>query len=149
MVAQAFSFDGTNSYVQIPDAPALKPTNLTVEAWVNFSGLDSALSGTAPAGDQYIVFKQNSQAYYFEGYSLEKYRIANGDAFMFTVGSASGQEVALLSKTLVSTSVWYHVAAVRGSNFMQLYVNGQAGEPDQRELRAELRHIAALFWHLP
>ena len=125
MVAQGFSFDGTNSYVQIPDAPALKPTNLTVEAWVNFTGLDSARSGTAPAGDQYIVFKQNAQAYYFEGYSLEKFRIANGDAFMFTVGSASGQEVALLSKTLVKTSVWYHVAAVRGSNFMQLYVNGQ------------------------
>ena len=31
MVAQAFSLDGTNGYVQIPDAPALKPTNLTVE----------------------------------------------------------------------------------------------------------------------
>ena len=77
--------------MQIPDAPALKPTNLTVEAWVNFSGLDSALSGNAPAGDQYIVFKQNSQTYNFEGYSLEKFRIANGDAFMFTVSSASGQ----------------------------------------------------------
>jgi hypothetical protein len=125
LVAQAFSFDGTNGYVQIPDAPALKPTNLTVEAWVYFSGLNSALSGTAPAGDQYIVFKQNSRTYYFEGYSLEKYRITNGDAFMFTVGSASGQEAALLSKTLISTSVWYHVAAVRGSNYMQLYVNGQ------------------------
>jgi hypothetical protein len=125
MVAQTFGFDGTNSYVQILDSPVLKPTNLTVEAWVNFSGLDSALSGTAPAGDQYIVFKQNSLTYYFEGYSLEKYRLANGDAFMFTVGSASGLEVVLLSKTLVSTSVWYHVAAVRGSNFMQLYVNGK------------------------
>jgi internalin A len=125
VIGSAFSFDGTNSYVQIPDSLALKPANLTIEAWVNFSGLDSALSGTAPAGDQYIVFKQNSQTYNFEGYSLEKYRIASGDAFMFTVGSASGQEVALLSKTLISTSVWYHVAAVRGSNFMQLYVNGQ------------------------
>src|SRR6478609_9398478 len=35
----AFTFDGTNSYVQIPDAPALNPTNVSVEAWVRFTGL--------------------------------------------------------------------------------------------------------------
>src|SRR4051812_24845666 len=34
MVNTAFSFDGTNSYVQIPDSTLLHPTNLTVEAWV-------------------------------------------------------------------------------------------------------------------
>jgi hypothetical protein len=124
-VGLAFSMDGTNGFVQIPDASSLKPTNLTIEAWVNFSGLDSALSGTAPAGDQYIVFKQNSRSTQFEGYSLEKFRVGGGDVFMFTVGSASGTEVFLPSATLISTGVWYHVAAVRGSNFMQLYVNGQ------------------------
>src|SRR5208337_1467434 len=71
------------------------------------------------------IFKQNSQTYSFEGYALAKNRMANGDAFVFTVSSASGQAVGLPSATLISTSVWYHVAAVRGSNFMQLYVNGQ------------------------
>jgi hypothetical protein len=125
MVGSAFKFDGTNAYVQITDASALRPTNLTVEAWVNFSGLDSATLGTAPAGDQYIVFKQNSLSYNFEGYSLEKYRLSKGDVFMFTIGSASGQEIMLVSQTVVKTSVWYHVAAVRGSNYLQLYVNGQ------------------------
>src|SRR6266536_1895027 len=44
-VGSAFSFDGTNSYVQIADATALHPTNLTIEAWVRFTGLDSAASG--------------------------------------------------------------------------------------------------------
>ena len=81
--------------MQIPDAPALKPANLTVEAWVTSAGLNSARSGTAPAGDQYIVFKQNSRTYNFEGYSLEKYRLANGDVFMFTVRSSSGAAVFL------------------------------------------------------
>src|SRR5436190_12692580 len=38
----AFNFDGTNAYVQIPDSPSLRPTNLTIEAWVRFSSLDSA-----------------------------------------------------------------------------------------------------------
>src|SRR5262245_8224750 len=29
MVGQAFSFNGTNQFVQIPDGPAVRPTNLT------------------------------------------------------------------------------------------------------------------------
>ncbi|MCX6905514.1 MAG: hypothetical protein NTW03_18960, partial [Verrucomicrobia bacterium] len=41
-VAQAFSLDGTNGYVQNPDTAALRPANLTVEAWVLFSSLNSA-----------------------------------------------------------------------------------------------------------
>ena len=73
-VGSAFSFDGTNGYVQIPDAPALKPTNLTVEAWVRFASLDSTVSG-APAGEQYIVFKQNTRNSNFEGYYLGKSRV--------------------------------------------------------------------------
>ena len=125
VVGSALRFDGTSGYVQIPDSPALRPTNLTIEAWVKFTDLDSALSGNASAGEQYIIFKQNSRTYYFEGYSLEKIRVANGDAFMFTVGSASAQEAILFSRTLVSTSVWYHLAGVRGPEFVELYVNGQ------------------------
>ena len=35
IVGSAFKFDGTNS-VQVPDSPALDPTNaITVEAWIN------------------------------------------------------------------------------------------------------------------
>jgi hypothetical protein len=58
MVGSAFSFDGTNGYVQMADSPSLKPTNLTIEAWVRFDSLDA--SGNAQPGHQYIVFKQNT-----------------------------------------------------------------------------------------
>src|SRR5262245_45350712 len=60
MVGSAFTFDGTNGFVQIPNSASLRPTNLTIEAWVRFSCLDSAGSGGSPAGDQYIVFRQNT-----------------------------------------------------------------------------------------
>ena len=125
MVAQAFSFDGTNNYVQIPDSPALRPANLTIEAWVRFASLDSAASGGSPPGDQYIVFKQNTRSSAFEGFDLSKTRVAGGDVFRFLVSSATAQAAEIHSSTLVATGVWYHVAAVRGSNFTQLYVNGQ------------------------
>ena len=124
-IGNAFTFDGTNGYVQIPNSPSLQPTNLTIEAWVRFTSLDSS-AGTSgsPAGDQYIVFKQNTRSSNFEGFDLSKTRVAGSDYFRFLVTSASGQTALIRSSSIISTGVWYHVAAMRGSNFTQLYVNG-------------------------
>jgi LmbE family N-acetylglucosaminyl deacetylase len=124
-IGQAFSFHGTNDFVQIPDAPELNPTNLTIEAWVLFSSLDSDGSGASPPGQQYIVFKQNSGGTTSAGYQLGKARTADGDVFSFVVSSVTDEVCSLCSTTLVTTSVWYHVAGVRDSNFTRLYVNGQ------------------------
>ena len=125
LVGLAFSFDGTNGYVQIPDAPALRPTNLTIEGWVRFNSLDSAGSGGSPAGEQYLVFRQNSNSGNFEGFDLGKVRVGASDYFRFQVSSAAGQSVLILSTTVVSVGVWYHVAAVRTPTAIQLFINGQ------------------------
>jgi Leucine-rich repeat (LRR) protein len=126
LIGSAFSFDGTNSFVQIPDSPVFHPTNLTIEVWVRFSGLDSQSFGGSPAGDQYIVFKESSSiCNNFEGFDLSKTRIGGNDVFRFLVASASGQEIELDSITPLTTNIWYHVAGVRGSNFTQIYFNGQ------------------------
>ncbi len=123
MVGQAFSFNGTTAYVQVPDSSLLRSTNLTVEAWVMFTSLDS--TGNSTAGQQYIVFKQNTRSSYFEGYYLGKERVSGKDIFAFGVSSSSGASVSVKSTSAITTGVWYHVAGVRGSNFIQLYVNGQ------------------------
>src|SRR6266481_662096 len=123
-IGNTFTFDGTNNFVQIADSPILHPTNFTVEAWIRFTGLDSADLGGSPAGDQYILFHQNTRSADFEGIDLSKTRIAGLDRFRFLVSSASGQNAEMESTTVISTGVWYHVAAVRGSNFTQLYING-------------------------
>ena len=124
-VGMAFSFDGTNSFVQIADSPTFHPTNLTVEAWVRFTSLDSAASGSSPPGEQYIIFKQNSRNGSFEGFDLGKERVGANDFIRFMVASAAGAEVEVFSAAPVTTGVWYHVAGVRGSNFIALYINGQ------------------------
>jgi hypothetical protein len=124
-VGSCFTFDGTNGYVQIPNSPVLCPSNLTIEAWVRFDALDTPALGGARIGEEYIVFKQNSRTNTFEGYFLGKGRIGTRDCFVFGVSSASGQAAELDSGATVTTNVWYHVAGTRGSNYIQLYVNGQ------------------------
>src|SRR5947207_5883723 len=117
MVGSAFTFDGTNGYVEIPDSTAFHLTNFTIECWVRFSSLDSAGSGGSPAGDQYIVFKQNSRSSDFEGFDLGKTR-SGSDVFRFVVSSSAGQAAQVLSSTAISSGTWYHVSAVRSSNFI-------------------------------
>jgi alpha-tubulin suppressor-like RCC1 family protein len=124
VAGSAFGFDGTNGFVAIPNSAVLRPTNFTIEAWVRFTGLDSAGSGGSPAGDQYIIFRQNTRSSDFEGFDLSKTRVAGSDVFRFLISSATAQTAEIHSSTTISTGVWYHVAAVRGSNFTQIYVNG-------------------------
>jgi alpha-tubulin suppressor-like RCC1 family protein len=124
MVGSAFGFDGTNSFVAISNSALLRPTNFTIEAWVRFTSLDSAGSGGSPAGDQYIIFRQNTRSTDFEGFDLSKTRVGGTDVFRFLVSSATAQTAEIHSSTTISTGIWYHVAAVRGPNFTQIYVNG-------------------------
>ncbi len=124
-VGQGFRFDGTNSYVQIPDSAALKPTNVTVEAWV---WLDPSLP--SGRGGEQIVFKKNTWSAWFEGYSLLKETIDNGDGtfsdrFQFCI-SRYGDQVAINSRTIAQRGVWYHVVATYDGNRSVLYVNGVA-----------------------
>jgi hypothetical protein len=127
-VGLAFHLDGTNNFVQIPDSPVFHPTNFTIEAWVRFDSLDSPSVGSPP-GQSYIIYKHNSRGDgEQEAFNLSKDRnhIATpGDTFCFEVSSASAKLVYLESATLIATNVWYHVAGVRGPDFIQLFINGQ------------------------
>jgi len=123
VVGNGFSLDGTNKYIEIPDSPVLKPDELTVECWVKWDKLTTPGTSIYP-GQQYIVFKQNTRGYDFEGYVLSKDRTW-ADIILWEVTSTSGQLVRIDSTSPVTTNVWYHLAAVRGPNYIQLYFNGQ------------------------
>ena len=131
VVGNAFLFDGTNAYVEIPDAPDLHPAYFTIEAWVRCDALDTPTNNSSYPGQQYLIFHQNAEYYAFEGFDLAKDREPRGtlattnDTWCFEQTSVDGDNVYVESVTRVQTNVWYHLAGVRGSNYIQLYVNGK------------------------
>ena len=123
-VGMGFRLDGTNGSVRIPDSPELKPPTVTVVAWV---WLDP---DTPPDhGGEAIIFKKNTQAAFFEGYSLMKDQVDGGDRFGFII-SNPGRQVVLHSTTVVQRGVWYHVAGTYDGNKSTLWVNGVAEASD-------------------
>jgi hypothetical protein len=111
-VGQAFSLDGSAGYVQIPDAPALRPASLTVEAWVQFgstSGIGMVFAKPVGPGtsDSYALWLNSG--------------ILKGQVCDVT---AAGLE--LVAPAALIAGTWYHVAYTvdGGASQQALYVDG-------------------------
>ena len=129
MVDQAFLLDGIDDYVDAGNAPNLHVSSgdFTVDAWVLFNDLDHPPGGNigAPQGDMSIVDK-------IAGVNTNGWRLIkqSDNRFWFCLGNGAngcgGQfsPTTVVSTTLVTTGVWYHVAAVKSSGGIAIYVNG-------------------------
>jgi hypothetical protein len=127
-VGQGFKLDGEGDFVQIPDAGALKPAHVSVEAWVRFDSLTTPIvSQFGSVGLEYIVFKKNTRTFNFEGYALRKQRDNSGiDRFVFNIGDVTGgATVAVATSTsAVTVGEFYHVVGTYDGAQVRLYVNG-------------------------
>jgi len=57
LLGSAFSFDGKTSYVEVPDAPSLNPTEeITVEGWFFLKGSTGAIQNGVRKDGQYLIF---------------------------------------------------------------------------------------------
>jgi hypothetical protein len=95
-VGQAFSFDGVNDDVNIPDASSLRPTSVTLEAWAMFNATDGIrIIMNKPVGsgtsDSYGIWLENSN---LKG----------------AVGDAAGLGTFLSYPFSPILNRWYHVA---------------------------------------
>jgi hypothetical protein len=95
-VGQAFSLDGVNDNVTVNDSPSLRPSSLTLEAWVAYAGSDGIRT----------IFGKG-----LGGGSVDSYSIwlENG-VLKASVGNASGQGTNLQYPFAPVPGHWYHIA---------------------------------------
>lgn len=93
----AYSFDGSDDYVSLPDLNLTSSQSFTFSAWANASNLSSTglILGRFDGTDDIITFGLRSD-----------------NAVEFRMGHAGGNEIVLDSAGEASTNQWYHLGGV-------------------------------------
>lgn len=108
---KAHSFNGSSSYISVPDANPLDITRaITIDAWIKLN---------TTSGYQTIVAKRDvSLAEFNYGFRL------NGDELEFYFLGGGVTHIAITQNTNLITNKWYHVAVVYDVYKSQFYVDG-------------------------
>jgi hypothetical protein len=113
MVGPAFSLNGTNAFVQVPNNSAFDPTSAgSQDAWVYFNRLPSNAEHTM----QIIGVGSTGRDFDLQADTDNKFR------FYIAGGNCCG--LFATSTTTIKTGVWYHVAGTWDSTGIRIYVNG-------------------------
>jgi len=136
VVDQGFSLDGFDDFVSVgnPANLHLSTSDFTVDAWVNFDSLLSppgSPSGPCfgPGCDMSVVNKMVTSTSFppnRDGWRLLK---QSDNRFWFCLGLPSngcgaGVATTVRSTTMLAPGAWYHVAGVKSSQGIFIYVNG-------------------------
>ena len=109
----AVQFDGVDDYISIPDNTGLKPTSLSVAAWVKPNTWAAAVSGG-------VVLSKVSTSSGNKGYVLS---VGNNGQASFGV-SVGGTWCEAVSPSVVTLGSWSHLAGSFDGTKTSLYVNG-------------------------
>jgi hypothetical protein len=109
-VGSAFAFDGS-VYARIPDASELRPSELTVEAWVFPTSSSSGLQTIVSHGSA-----TSQSAAWLMG-------LSNGVP-QFASQHFGSETLELAASSSIPSNVWTHLAASFDGAFKRLYVNG-------------------------
>lgn len=108
----ALNFNGSTSYINIPNSASLNPTNqITLEAWIKWT-----IDPTTGAQWSQIINKNVDDQYQLQ----HNY---NNTAFEFAVRTNVHRRY-MLSTTTPLQGVWYHVVGTYDGSSQKIYVNG-------------------------
>lgn len=115
LVGQAFSFDGVDDYVEIPDNAAFDLTNaVTLSAWVY---LDSKVGQPVTIGKAEVHgAEERSFMLYIGG--------PNGEPGLL-IGSGTGWPIILFGPEPTPLNVWNHIVGTYDGSRAVLYMNGR------------------------
>jgi len=112
-VGQAFNFNGTNSYINIPSGPVLKPTGpFSVEGWANYTGFTGDRGGTIVAKGQDAEAAVDWALVIGAAQQLRPHVYVGGSWVAFNCASK------------LAAGSWYHVAMVYDGTNLCGYVDG-------------------------
>ena len=114
--SNAVSFDGTNDYVKIADAPSLNITQGTWEAWIKFDAKPSDV------GHPMNPLAKANQ-YWIHG-SLNDLDSNTNNAIVVKISVGGTRYCAKTDSDFIDVGVWYHVAGTYDGGILKLYVNG-------------------------
>jgi hypothetical protein len=122
LVNLAFHLDGDGDFIDISHDPVLDvgAGAFTVDLWVNFNHT---------SGEQVLVEKWVQGEGFVDGWTLTK---LDGNVLRLAMEDVNGNELDLDSGQLdLQPGRWYHFAAVRSGEWVELYMNGAsiAGAP--------------------
>jgi len=108
----AFTFNGTNAYVSLPNNSLNIPGDFSVSFWINAQSF--------PGGSYSVINSVNLSSIY---YGWQIYLTANGITFDYYNGTTS--IFSLGTGNLLTSNTWHHVSVVRKNNTgNKIYVNG-------------------------
>ncbi len=110
-VGQGANFNGSSSYINIPNSTAFDVSNYTIAAWVystNYSQ-DMFIFEKGPVNTQYSLF--------FESGSVVQ-RSYNSSGGLFI------NQYTTLANAGISNSNWYYIVSTYNGSLINLYVNG-------------------------
>ena len=117
----SLALDGTGDYATVAanESFNLGAGDFTVEAWAYFADLSQGLNVVGYNNSSGAVSGTNV------GWNID---VPSSSQARFYFYSGSTQYVAVVNQT-INTNTWYHIAAVRLSGNVTVFLNGVAGSP--------------------
>jgi Concanavalin A-like lectin/glucanases superfamily/Secretion system C-terminal sorting domain len=115
----AYSFDGVNDYIDMPNHPSLHPDYpFSMAAWVK--AYNPSYSGFNFLMTEFNAIDIYSGAWLQVGSSIQKFYAAVGDGGIVSSASRNGK----FSSQIINVSTWYYLVAVYESfSSIKVYVN--------------------------